>query len=100
MNQMFVGSMNQIIVDAIRERRRLRFTYHGKTRLVEPQSYGVGSKGTELLRVHQIAGGSQREPLFDVSKMSELTALDEVFARPGPHYKRDDSAMATIFCQL
>lgn len=92
--------MNQIIVDAIRERRRLCFTYHGKTRLVEPQCYGMGSKGTELLRVHQIAGGPQREPLFDVSKMSGLTALDEFFSRPGPNYKRNDSSMATIFCQL
>lgn len=92
--------MNQIIVDAIQKRRRLRFTYNGKTRLAEPQCYGMGAKGTELLRVHQIQGGSQREPLFDVSKMSDLTALNESFARPGPNYKRNDSAMTTIFCQL
>jgi hypothetical protein len=92
--------MNEIIVDAIRNRRRLRFTYHGKARLGEPQCYGIGVKGTELLRIHQIRGGAQREPLFDVSKMEDLIVLDESFTKPGPNYKKNDSAMKTIFCQL
>lgn len=92
--------MNQVIVQSILEKRRLRFSYNGRIRLVEPQCYGTGSKGTELLRVHQLHGGSEREPLFDVSKMKDLVLLDEVFTRPGPHYKKNDSAMKTIFCQL
>ncbi len=92
--------MNQTIVDAIRQKRRLRFTYNGTTRLAEPQCYGTGTKGTELLRVHQVHGGSQREPLFDIAKMQDLVALDEFFARPGPNYTKNDSAMTTIFCQL
>jgi hypothetical protein len=92
--------MHQTIVDSIRQKRRLRFTYNGKTRLAEPQCYGLGTRGTELLRVHQIEGGSQREPLFDVSKIKDLVVLDETFTRPGPHYQKNDSAMVTIFCQL
>lgn len=92
--------MNPIIMEALLAKRRLRFTYNGTTRLAEPQCYGVGSRGTELLRVHQIEGGRQREPLFDVSKISDLVALDEYFTRPGPHYTRNDSAMKTIFRQL
>ena len=92
--------MNQTIVDSIRQKRRLHFTYNGTTRIAEPQCYGIGTRGTELLRVYQIEGGSQREPLFDVSKIKDLFALDEFFTRPGPHYKKNDSAMATIFCQL
>ena len=92
--------MNQTIVDSIRQKRRLHFTYNGTTRIAEPQCYGIGTRGTELLRVYQIEGGSQREPLFDVSKIKDLVALDEFFTRPGPHYKKNDSAMATIFCQL
>jgi predicted DNA-binding transcriptional regulator YafY len=94
------NDMNQIIVDAIRKRRRLRFTYNQKTRIVEPQCYGIGTKGTELLRVYQVQGGAEREPLFDVSKIEDLVVLDEVFTQPGPNYKKNDSAMATIFCQL
>jgi hypothetical protein len=92
--------MNQLIVRSILEKRRLRFSYNGRTRLAEPQCYGTGSKGTELLRVHQLHGGAEREPLFDVSKMEDLVLLDEAFTRPGPHYKKNDSAMKTIFCQL
>jgi len=92
--------MNQIIVVAINSKRRISFTYNGKARIAEPQCYGIGSKGTELLRVHQIQGGSQREPLFDVSKIQDLIALDQHFTKPGPNYKKNDTAMTTIFAQL
>lgn len=95
-----LDDMNQLLVEAIGQRRRLRFVYHDKLRLAEPQCYGIGSKGTELLRVHQLQGGVQREPLFDVAKILDLEMLDEVFDRPGPNYKRGDSAMRTIFAQL
>ena len=92
--------MNQIIVDSIKDKRRLSFTYNGRTRIAEPQCYGIGTRGTELLRVHQIQGGAQREPLFDVSKMQDLVVLGEHFMKPGPNYKRKDSAMKTILAQL
>lgn len=93
-------SGNPALVEAIAQRRRIAFVYNGRLRLAEPQCYGIGTQGTELLRVHQVKGGSQREPLFDVAKMSELTVLDEHFERPGPNYRRDDSAMRMVFAQL
>ena len=92
--------MNPMLSRAIDQRRRLRFLYNGRTRLADPQCYGMGTRGTELLRVHQLQGGQEREPLFDVSKIADLEVLNEVFDRPGPNYKRDDSAMKTIFAQL
>ena len=92
--------MEQTILDAIRQRRRLRFTYSGKVRIAEPQCYGIGKRGTELLRVHQLRGGAVREPLFDVARMEGLVMLEETFVEPGPNYKRNDSAMVTIFAQL
>ena len=92
--------MNKALVKAIEHKRRLRFSYNGRTRLVEPQCYGIGARGTELLRAHQLQGGQQREPLFDVSRITDLEVLNDVFDRPGPNYKRDDSAMKTIFAQL
>ena len=92
--------MNQMLVRAIQQRRRLHFLYNGRTRLVEPQCSGIGRKGPELLRAHQLQGGKEREPLFDVSKIADLQVLNELFDRPGPNYKKDDSAMETIFAQL
>jgi hypothetical protein len=35
-----------------------------------------------------------------VSKIHDLVALDERFTMPGPNYKKNDSAMTTIFAQL
>ena len=92
--------MDETIVESIRKKQRLRFTYNGKVRVVEPQCYGIGTKGTELLRAHQVQGGGQAEPLFDVSKIGGLVVLAEFFTKPGPNYKKYDSAMKTIFCQL
>jgi len=95
-----IGGMQNDIVRAIDERRRLRFVYNGRPRLVEPQCYGLGRRGTELLRAHQLQGGTQAEPLFDVSRIVDLVLLDERFTHPGPNYRPDDSAMRTIFAQL
>jgi hypothetical protein len=93
-------TMDQRLAEAVQQRRRLRFQYNGKTRLVEPQCYGIGTKGTELLRARQLQGGQQQEPLFDVSKIVDLEILSDSFVRPGPNYKKDDSAMKTIYAQL
>jgi predicted DNA-binding transcriptional regulator YafY len=95
-----MNDAHQLILESIRTRRRLRFLYNGRVRIVEPQCYGMGTKGTELVRVHQLQGGDQREPLFDVSKIKDLVMLDETFTKPGPNYKKGDSAMKTIFAQL
>ena len=78
--------MEPRVVHPIEHRRRLRFTYNGKPRLVEPQCYGVGTKGTELLRVHQLRGGTEREPLFDVARIGEIVVLDDTFQAPGPQH--------------
>jgi hypothetical protein len=91
---------NTILIDAIHEKRRLVFDYNGKRRRVEPQCYGIGRRGTELLRVHQLQGGQEPEPLFDVLKIQNLEVLDEHFHNPGPNYKENDSSMTTIFAQL
>ena len=43
-----------LLIESLRSRRRLRFVYNDKLRLVEPQCYGVGTRGTALLRAHQL----------------------------------------------
>lgn len=92
--------MNDTIHCAITNKQRMRFIYHDRLRITEPQCYGVSSTGKEVVRVYQISGGAQREPLFEVAKMENLSLINEYFTEPGPNYKRDDSAMKEIFCQL
>jgi hypothetical protein len=92
--------MNELLCQAIKNKQRLEFVYNGRKRFGEPQCYGIGHRGTELLRIYQIKGGLQPEPLFDVSKITELVVLNERFNRPGPNYKKGDSAMKEIYCEL
>jgi predicted DNA-binding transcriptional regulator YafY len=96
---MSAGAM-AVLARAIRERRVVAFLYNGRERTVEPQCLGTGTRGTLLLRGHQLEGGDAGEPLFDVAKMRGLELLERTFERPGPNYQRDDSAMAAIVEQL
>jgi hypothetical protein len=92
---------NPLICAAIRGKQRVSFTYHDRTRVAEPQCYGISTAGKEALRVFLIKGISrEREPLFTVAEMKNFTVLDQTFSEPGPNYKRNDSAMRFIFCQL
>jgi hypothetical protein len=94
------SQVGEVIAALIGEKRRVSFIYNGRKRVVEPQCLGLGAKGNELLRGHQISGGVEAEPLFTVAKMSDVVVLDDHFSRPGPNYKKGDSAMKTIFAEL
>jgi hypothetical protein len=86
---------------AIHSMHRISFVYHGRRRIAEPQCYGISTRNHETLRAFLIQGVSQQlEPLFTVAEMEGLEILDETFAKPGPNYKKNDSAMQVIFCQL
>jgi hypothetical protein len=90
-----------LICVAIKEKRRISFSYHGRLRVAEPQCYGISTRDKESLRVFLIQGISeQREPLFTVTEMLGLSLLEQTFTRPGPNYKKNDSAMRVIYCQL
>ena len=90
----------KILCDAIQNKQRVNFFYHEKERIGEPQCCGITKAGKEAVRLHMIKGGSQAEQLFEVSQLKMLRVLDEVFIKPGPNYKRDNSAMKIIYCQL
>jgi len=92
--------LGKVIIASIAAMRTLSFTYHGRRRLVEPQCLGFTATNTETLRGYQLSGGKVSEPLFAVAKMSDLVVLDEHFSKPGPNYKKGDSAMKTILAEL
>jgi hypothetical protein len=97
-------AVHQLILTAIHERRLLRFTYHGKERIVEPQDYGIQKEVVNLF-TYQIAGesGSSRLPdwrKFAVLSMSSVELLDETFpgsrAVPSQRHQEWDVLFARV----
>jgi predicted DNA-binding transcriptional regulator YafY len=89
-------AVHNLILTAIHERRLLRFTYHGKKRIVEPQDYGI-QKSVVNLFTYQTAGESSSSPLpdwrkFAVLSMSSVELLDETFpgSRSVPSQRHQD----------
>jgi predicted DNA-binding transcriptional regulator YafY len=74
---------HKLILTAIHEKRLLRFSYHDKPRIVEPQDYGI-QKGIVNLFTYQTAGESSSSRLpdwrkFAVQGMSDVELLDQNF---------------------
>lgn len=88
---------NRLLMEAIEQRRVIRFLYHDKERIVEPHDHGVRNGSVQLLG-WQIAGENSR-PLpcwltVKTGEILELTIRDETFpgGRPtssGPHIEWD-----------
>jgi len=53
---------HELLVQAIREKRVLIFTYRGHRRVVEPHAYGRSTKGEALLHAYQLDGTSASRP--------------------------------------
>ena len=89
-----------LICEAIRCRSLIAFSYIGVTRLVEPYAYGINHERHEVLRAYQVSGGQTGWRLFQANKMNHLSVLVETFSMLRSGYKRDDTAMRRIFCQI
>ncbi len=78
-------AVHQLILTAIHEKRLLRFFYHGKDRIVEPQDYGI-QKGIVHLFTYQTAGESSssncRTGAIAVMSMSNVELLDDLSRQP------------------
>jgi len=97
--------MNQVICQAIAERKLLEFTYDGYPRTVEPYCHGITTAGNEAIRCYQVAGGSSsgKVPgwhMMTTNKIVGLTVSQQTFPGQRPEYKKGDKGMSTIFCEL
>lgn len=95
-----MSDLSDKICSAIDAKRRVKFVYNDKLRIGEPQCCGQTATGKDAVRMFLIAGGSRPEQLFELDKIESFELLNEHFVKPGPNYRRDDSAMRTIYCQL
>lgn len=96
--------MLQTIIDAIRDKQLLSFTYDGLPRLVEPHTVGLSTAGNPVMRCFQVRGSHKKAghdwDLVNLEKIVGLAVTGEHFACPRPGYKRGDSAMSTIYAEL
>jgi hypothetical protein len=74
--------MQDLICQAIREKRLLELHYGGHARKVAPHIYGIDAAGDELLTCYEVWGGADGAPagwrslrLADVTEMSSLAKI-------------------------
>ena len=96
---------NLLIISAIQRKSVLQFSYNGKLRTVEPQTYGISTTGREVLRGYErpVTKGAKRSAmakLFDVEKMSGLRESGLSFRQALPAHNPEDSAMVEVFATL
>ncbi len=98
--------MKTKICAAISSKKALRFLYDDSIRIVEPYCFGESTTGADVLRAYMIRGHSSSGipkgwRLFDVSKITNLTILeDESFDGKRKGYNPNDSAMVVFHCRL
>jgi len=101
--------MNEIIMDAIRNKKVLQFYYDDKFRIVEPHVYGSSKKkdGGDLLRAYQVMGDSTSTNelgwrLFSVDNINldDLSLSGNSFTGEREYYNPKDKAMKEIYINL
>lgn len=95
--------MQDVICQAIREKRLLELHYDGQVLRVAPHIYGIDAAGEELLSCYQVWGGSDGAPAgwrsLRLTEISQLELTSKRFAAR-PEYQRADGAIVRVFCQI
>lgn len=96
---------NELLVQAIAQRRLVTLQYGGKTRTVEPHKYGVDEAGEEKLLCWQTDGGSKSGKhagwkVLIACDIRATTMTEEVFAGARADYKPEWLPMHHIYARL
>jgi hypothetical protein len=95
--------MQDVICQAIKEKRLLELQYDGQARRVAPHIYGIDAAGDERLNCYEVWGGSDGESAgwrsLRLAQISELKLTSKRFA-PRPEHQRLNEDIARIFCQV
>ena len=97
--------MQDEICNAIANRNLIEFSYKEHYRLVEPYTLGVNTRGATVLSAFQVGGQSSTRPIpcwgqFNIEEIKELKITTQKFTGNNIEYRRDDSRMTHIYCQL
>lgn len=88
------------ICDAIASRVRLRMSYGGKERVVEPYCHGTDKKGDDVLRAFQVSApdGATGWRFFKTASIEVIAPTDVTFEDDRPDYVADDKQMRRVHC--
>lgn len=91
--------------DALRQGKCLELRYDGYSRVVEVHAAGYTRDDNPIMRVWQVRGGSVSGErtgwkLMRAEETFSAHIIDEPSQAPRRGYKRGDSAMARILCQI
>jgi predicted DNA-binding transcriptional regulator YafY len=94
----------ELLVTAIRERRRVRFVYNGFRRIAEPHLVGIHEAGEAILSAFQLEGESRSGVLpgwrtFILSEIEQLEVLDEHFTETRSGYNALAARMTEVFAR-
>ena len=93
------------IVEAISARHLLVLDYHGKTRTVEPHTFGLDRWGRTLLCAYQVECDSPSKSatgwrFFFTEQMSNVRLDARRFVAARPEFVRGDGAFKSITAEL
>ncbi|AKC84081.1 hypothetical protein IMCC26134_10680 [Verrucomicrobia bacterium IMCC26134] len=96
---------HDLLLQAIREKRVLRFTYRGHARAVEPHAYGRNTKGETVLHAFQTEGTSASRPppgwrTFTVSAIEQLKLEELSFAQARDGYSPNELRLAPLWAEV
>jgi len=98
------AAMLETIINSIKNRHYICFTYSGITRVVQPAAVGVTSNGKTMLRCYQTQGGhvtpGHSWDFCDLSKLHQLRTTGDTFIQNPPGYKKGDKGMKKIIAEL
>ncbi len=84
---------NNLIIQAIREKCKIEFTYKNKKRIADPHVFGVNTKSNEVILCWQ-TGGSSSKPkdlpnwrMFKTSKIQDLQITNDKFIPQLQHHE-------------
>jgi predicted DNA-binding transcriptional regulator YafY len=94
----------ELIRQALAEKRMIQFRYHGYARKVEPHAFGRVTEDRRALLGWQVSGGSRSEPppgwrTFLLTEITALKLLRQTFA-PRADYHPESSRLKSIEAEV
>lgn len=96
--------MDAMIREALQTRRRLKFKYHGHSRVVEPHAVGLVTGDRRALLGWQVSGGSDSEPppgwrTFVLPEITGLKLMRRTFT-PRPEYRPETRQLKSVEAEV